>query len=102
MIGETMNLTNLTQADTFYEIAQYSNASTAGVLFNGFLIVFVIVLFLAFYKKDTTNALLAASWIGTVLGALFVTIGLVHLVTVIGFLIIAAGSTVFVFLNKQN
>ena len=98
----TMNLTNFTQADSLYKIAQYSNASTAGVLFNGFLIVFVIVLFLAFYKKDSTNAFLASTWIGTILGVLLYTAGLVHLVTILILLIMAAASGVFVFISKQN
>jgi len=96
-----MNLTNLTNSDTLFEIAQYSNSSTSGVLFNGFLIVFVIVMFLAFYKKDATNAFLASSWIGAILGVLLYTAGLVSLITILILLILAAGSAVFVYMSKQ-
>ena len=92
-----MNLTNLTSSQGIYDISVYANNSSGGILFNGFIIIFVLILFLAFLKSGTLKAGLTASWIGFVLGALLLSMGLVSVFTLILLLLMAAIFTFFVF-----
>ena len=85
-----IDLTNLTSSTSFSDIAKYSNASTNGVLFIGFILVLWLVLFLAFYKHGTFRAMTAASWISTVVSIFLYMAGLVSMYVFIVVLLIGA------------
>ena len=96
----TINLTNFTNANNILDIAQYSNNSTGGLLFNGLIIVIFLILVMAFYQYPLKYRVLVAGWICTVLSSLLWFAGLLQLGFVLGFL--ATTFLLFIFSKLVN
>lgn len=73
------NMTNVTQADTFYEIFYELNAVAGGYIALFLLVTLAILIFMVFkkYEEDTKKVLLMDSTIITVIAVLLWTIQLI-------------------------
>lgn len=84
------NMTQLQNADTFFGIVQYANASTNGVLMGLMMVAVFFVLLMLMKRYDFEVDLLVSSFISFILSLILVYAKLLNFMFPLTFLIIAA------------
>lgn len=80
-----MDITNATNISGVYDIAEFANQASNGILFNGFIIVVFFIMLLVLKKYDFDKAFLASSWLAFILSLVGWSIGLVNVLLPLGF-----------------
>ncbi len=97
------NLTNLTSAQTFFDILEYDNSVTGGFMTAGFVItIFFIITMLSMRKYSFEESILLASFFGFVISIGLTAIELLNFVFIIGFATIFVLDGFFVYLSKKT
>jgi uncharacterized membrane protein YjfL (UPF0719 family) len=94
------NLTELTNADTFVEVVIYADNAAANLLFGGFIIVIFIVFLVAMSRNDFIDRIAVGSYVCFVLSLLATLSVHLNFLFLLGFLIIAAFSTMYLWFTK--
>lgn len=97
-------MTNLTNVTTLQGLAAYTNNYTNGVLFDGGMFVFFIILLMGLLKfnNDFEASIMISSWSMFVVSSLFWLAHLVSIIVIIGFLILAALSALYINFNRKR
>lgn len=90
------NMTALQDVSTVYQLIDYANSQTGSVLIGLFTIAIFVILLMTLKRYDFGNALLATSFITTVISLLFGYIGLISFYFSLVYAIITAGTAMYV------
>ncbi len=97
------NLTNLTDAVTFFDIIEFNNSVTNGLMGSGFIItIFFIIVMVSMRKYSFEESILLASFFGFVLSIGLTAIGLVNLVFIFAFATLFVLDGFFVYLTRKT
>jgi hypothetical protein len=98
-----MDLTNMTNVSSLQGVAVFTNDMTGGILFNGAMLVFFIIILVVLTKNDEPfeNALAVASWSMFIISAFFWFAELVPTISVLAFLFIAAFTTLYLYTSSR-
>lgn len=96
----TYNMTALGNAGSIYGLIVVANDATSTVMINLFLLALFIVILLALKRYDFLSGLVVSSYICFIIAALLAYAELLALMWVLLYLIIAAFSTMLLFLFK--
>lgn len=92
------NLTNLTSATGFYDVASFANEATDGAFMALMVLaVFFVILIAMAYRRDFKVGLASASFIVFVLSGVLAFAGLVNVMLVWAFLAVAAFSILYLY-----
>ena len=95
------NLTNLTSAETFADLVNYSNDVTGGFMSIGFVVtLFFIITMISLKKYDIDESLLIASFFGFVISIGLTAIELLNAWFIVSFGVILALTGFWVYFNK--
>lgn len=96
------NISNLTKAETFYDIVEYSNQVTDGLLTMLFMIVIFLILFNQFLKRYSfEESFLVSSFLCFGLSIMFAAISLLNFWFIIFFGAFTALSGFYITMTKQ-
>lgn len=94
-----MNVTGITG---FGSLVKYTNDATGGILIGGGLIVFFIITLVILFKEDRPmeELLAVVGWSYTIVAAFFWAGGYIDLIYALGFAIISALSSLYMFTTR--
>lgn len=96
------NITGLEASTTFVDLVSFANTSSNNILVGGFMVAVFIVMTMGFMIKTTfEKSVLASSFVCFMLSLFLRQANLINFVFVIGFLIIAAFSALYLFATKK-
>jgi len=86
----TYNMTQLQQSETVFDLFEYANNSTGGIMIGLFLVSFFFVMLMMLKRYEFEKGLLVSSWLTFVVAIMFSYAGLLNLYFALIFLIITA------------
>jgi hypothetical protein len=97
-----VDFTNLTNATTLQGVAEYTNNATGGVLFQGGIFMFFIIMMIILTKNDEPfeNALAVSSWSMFVVSAMFWFAELIPTIIPLAFLMLASISVLILYTKR--
>lgn len=90
-----LNVTNITQINSLYDMGNYAAASTNGIFWAIILIVLYLVMIMRLRLEATEDSIMAASFVCLILSVLFMQIGFLQIIWPIFFAVSLAGSAFF-------
>ena len=99
----TTNLTNLTNAETIYDLALFVNQESGNLFFLLFTIVFFIVITMALKAKvETVDAIWTSSFITFIITLILSSLELVATIYIFHYLFIFIALGFYIYLVKQG
>jgi len=95
------NMTELQETETVYQLIQYANTYSSGLLVGLFTVAIFIVLIMALKRYDFGNALITSSFITAVISSILAYIGLVNIYFPIAYISITAFTALFLYTRKD-
>jgi hypothetical protein len=96
------NTTNLTSADTIYDIFLYANTTSSNTLIGGLMIAIFFIMLMMMKRWDFDEALLSSGFVCFVLSMLLSYAKLVNIIFPLLFLAITAFTGFYVFVVKKK
>lgn len=96
------NLTNLTTATDLSGVIAFANNSTEGYLVGLMLVAIFFIMLMSLKRWEFTNALLASSWVCTLLGFVLAYGEFVNPLIPLGFLAVAAFTALYIYTAQPN
>jgi hypothetical protein len=98
MVVNTTGISNIT---SFQGLAEYTNTGVGGLLFEGGMVVFFIIMLVVLTKNFSfEDALLVSAWSMFTISLFFWLAHLISTITPLAFLFIAGASTLYIYTSR--
>ena len=97
---EWYNTTNFTDGDSFLAIFRFANEATANMFGTLFLLGFFVVLMVVLGKYEVKNRIAVASWATSIIGIIYVPLGLMNQWVIYLMVILFVGGFIGLFVGE--